>query len=1373
MIIVSAALVSIGRLLAPYADAARPLVQDMLSEALQQPVRIREIRARWPRMSPEIRLLGLEVGPVDAPLLQIDQARLQLRLYNLLRPARNTVGLAALGLDIAAVQDPDGRWSWQLEQGGRVGRGWERALTAGDLTLRDVGIRVDARDLPPIRLRVPEAALARDGARIAANLLAIPEGLDGRKDPREDEPLGESIADSSSAVIDPSDDSSIVFFNDRSDDASNGSPGSASTAPSTGTPIEIGLRLDLPDSGLRAVRAHARIDELHLPPVDDASEGLHVAGELWLDWTLEAGLDARGDLDLERWLDGEVLERLALSLLAERRGEALTIDLEGRDPEQDEPWFDEAAIGRSPDHWALAAGRIDLERLHRWTAPLRQRTALPAFELAGTVRDLALGGDRNGHLHAVSGVIEEFDMALAMSERAAGPLVARVERLELGLDGDALVAHPDGVLGLDWPGLFDRPVRFDDVAGSVLLRPSSLEFRDLALDHPDLALAIDGGVFDSGDAVSDALFVDLVVDTPRISTDAPAGWIPRRGLPPRTRAWLVDALVKVERAEALTTLFGAPRTWKQGLADGGLNSRIAFRGLDLAYADGWPAGTGLDGRVEFLGESMSAVVDAGRIAGTALAGPRIEIPRLRQAELLLLLETAAGTTAGELIELVRALPLAAARPTLERLSVHGDAAATARVMLPVKRISDWQLEGEVVFDDARIDWPVPAYRVDALTGSVRFGRDGFGPSTLDGLRAGRPVDLEIAADFQPKFELRLGGKWPLAAAVPDDRPAALAPLLADASGASRFDVTIRGAADPGAPLSDSSSMVTSATTAASPSSSIATTTSGASPGPGVEGDGEDPSAGEADFGAAASVTVDSDLVGLALDWPAPLDKPAEARWPFRLEVLLDETAGPAPIRFDLVDRVEGLVRTGNPSTDNRGTGQLGLGLGEADATLPTAEAFRVVGDLDALDLSGWVGRLAAGGGTGGADDDTDGPTSDPGTLDGGVGGVIDTDAGVELALDAAVDGWLDVAIGDLCFDTASLGPVAVSLGRESDYWRLVLEGPALAGRFRLPADGNGSVVADLERLHWPRPADVERTPGRPSRIDPRDLPEIDVRIDDLRYGDLALGRLSVNTHAAARGLEIEQFSIEHPTLGLTGGGRWWRPADSDQPRTRGRFRMTADSLGQVLADAGYDIALQRGQSVVTLSGGWPGSPLDFTLERFEGQLDLAIGDGVIPEARVGAGRLLGLVSLNSIPRRLRMDFTDVFAEGLTFDRVAGHFELAQGRAMTDDLVIEAPAAIVQIRGETDLAERTYDQTLIVQPGVGSTLPIIGALTGGPIGAAAGAALQQLLDKPLRGISEVQYTVTGPWDDPLLVPVSARGVEGLPGTESAPDTAEGG
>ena len=115
----------------------------------------------------------------------------------------------------------------------------------------------------------------------------------------------------------------------------------------------------------------------------------------------------------------------------------------------------------------------------------------------------------------------------------------------------------------------------------------------------------------------------------------------------------------------------------------------------------------------------------------------------------------------------------------------------------------------------------------------------------------------------------------------------------------------------------------------------------------------------------------------------------------------------------------------------------------------------------------------------------------------------------------------------------------------------------------------------------------------------------------------------------------------------------------------------------------------------------------------------------------------------------------MFGEGLSFDRVAGRFVLADGVASTDDLRIDAPAAEIRMRGRTDLEARTYDQTLVVRPGVSSALPIIGALAGGPVGAAAGAALQQIFSGPIQGISEVRYSVTGGWDDPVIQPVEVR------------------
>lgn len=1230
VIIGSAAVVSIGRLLAPHADVARPAVQELLSTALDQPVRIREIRASWPRMSPEIRLHGLQIGPEDDPLLQIDLARLQLRLYNLVRPARNTVGLTALGLDVAVTQDEAGRWSWQLEQGGRIGSDWERALTAGDLTLRNVGIRIEPLDLPGLQWEVPEAALARDGDQVAVRLLARPDGLSGE-------------------------------------------------------PVEIGMRLALDDSrGLR-LRGHAEIERLVLPLDQSGDASVQARGEAWVTWDQARGLIGRADLTLQRLLDRDLVETAELRVAARGADDQLRMGFDAFDPSNDEratgepsAWLSGAVVGRSANHWGLGADRVDLNRLQDWLAPLRDRWSGIPRSMDGTVTDLELAGDRGGHLHAAAGRIESLRLVLASPS-----LELTATAAELSLRDDALGLAIDGELGLDWPELLPEPVDFDVGGGTVALRPTWIEVIGLQLEHPEAELRIDGHV----QRLDDAPFIDLVVETPRVSTENPQRWLPLRGLPPKARGWLDRALVRVGRVEATTTLFGEPLSWRRRLPDGGLNSRIIVEGLDLDYAPGWPRAEQIRGRLEILGESLRASAQGGVVAGAALTAPRFEVDRLREAVIELDLASAESTGTSELATLVRALPLRAARPALDRMRWSGPARATAELQLPVKRIREWTIDGRVQFDEASLRWPLPDYRLDAIRGEVRFDREGFGPSRLDASRNGETIEVVVESSFRPRFQMALAGRWPLSAALPDDVGGALEPLVESADGAAEVQVMVLGPTD----------------------------------------------------GAPAEVRVTSDLRGLALDWPAPMDKPVEAAWPFQLDVPLDDS----PLRFELLDRVEGLViRPGEPPDEGgHESFRVGLGLGGTRARLPATGQFEVNGALRALDVSGWVGRLAAiGRAFGGVD-----------------GGLV---RGLESDLGERLQGSIDVQVEDLRFDRSSLGAVDVQLDHDRDFWRLVLDGPSLAGRARLPAGGSGvpTVVVELARLYWPRELSSDEPPGPPSRLDPRGMPEIDLRVDDLRYGDLELGELSVNTHAAGRGLEIEQLSIEHPSIALTGSGRWQQPESEGAPETRGRFRLTADSLGQVLADAGFDLALQRGRAVITLQGGWPGSPLDFTLQRFEGGLELAIGDGVIPEARVGAGRLLGLVSLNSIPRRLRMDFTDVFAEGLTFDRVAGHFDMAAGRATTDDLVIEAPAAIVQVRGETDLVERTYDQSLIVQPGVGATLPIIGALAGGPIGAAAGAALQQLLDKPLRGVSEVQYSVVGPWDAPDIVPVSARGVE---------------
>src|SRR5699024_9203419 len=122
------------------------------------------------------------------------------------------------------------------------------------------------------------------------------------------------------------------------------------------------------------------------------------------------------------------------------------------------------------------------------------------------------------------------------------------------------------------------------------------------------------------------------------------------------------------------------------------------------------------------------------------------------------------------------------------------------------------------------------------------------------------------------------------------------------------------------------------------------------------------------------------------------------------------------------------------------------------------------------------------------------------------------------------------------------------------------------------------------------------------------------------------------------------------------------------------------------------------------------------------------------------------------------DFRDVFGQGLKFDRIAGTFELAGGVARTEGLRLKSPAADITVRGLTDLGAQTYNQTIIVEPEVGGTLPLLGGLAGGPAGAAAGLVLRSLLERPLQDITEARYRVTGSWADPTVELVGASSAE---------------
>jgi len=318
-----------------------------------------------------------------------------------------------------------------------------------------------------------------------------------------------------------------------------------------------------------------------------------------------------------------------------------------------------------------------------------------------------------------------------------------------------------------------------------------------------------------------------------------------------------------------------------------------------------------------------------------------------------------------------------------------------------------------------------------------------------------------------------------------------------------------------------------------------------------------------------------------------------------------------------------------------------------------------------------------------------------------------------------------------------------------------------------------AVVVDLEHLYLlTSESEAEDAPvSSPSLFDPRESFPLTLLIESLYWGELALGVTRVETHLATEGMEIELMDIDGPDLRLQARGRWVNVSDGP-PESVMTGRLSSRNVNKLIQATGYQAGLQARQATLDFDLNWPGSPLDFNLFRIEGGLDFVLRGGNIPQASAGAGRLLGLVSFSALPRRLMLDFRDVFSAGFQFDDIEGRFDISEGEAKTDGIKIASPAAVITLTGTTDMIARSYDQSILVEPGLGSTLPVIGGLAGGPVGAAAGLLLRSLFDQPLKGVSEARYSITGPWSEPMIELVDARIAPDAPSVSDPTDDSKG-
>jgi uncharacterized protein YhdP len=259
-----------------------------------------------------------------------------------------------------------------------------------------------------------------------------------------------------------------------------------------------------------------------------------------------------------------------------------------------------------------------------------------------------------------------------------------------------------------------------------------------------------------------------------------------------------------------------------------------------------------------------------------------------------------------------------------------------------------------------------------------------------------------------------------------------------------------------------------------------------------------------------------------------------------------------------------------------------------------------------------------------------------------------------------------------------------------------------------------------------------------------DFPVLDMNVEDFRMQDRALGRLDLLAHGAAQGLMIDNLQLTHPDSVFRMSGLW---RESGQGETRADLNLNVLDAGKFLARFGYADMLKRGSAEFQGNATWEGSPADFTFATLAGQLDFKAHGGQFLKVDPGVGKLLGVLSLQSLPRRLNFDFRDIFNEGYAFDDISATLRIARGVVYSDDFKMRGPSAKVNMSGLADLNQESVQLRVRVVPKLSEGVAVAGALLGGPLAGVGALAAQKLLRDPFEEALSQEYMVSGSWQAP--------------------------
>ncbi len=532
---------------------------------------------------------------------------------------------------------------------------------------------------------------------------------------------------------------------------------------------------------------------------------------------------------------------------------------------------------------------------------------------------------------------------------------------------------------------------------------------------------------------------------------------------------------------------------------------------------------------------------------------------------------------------------------------------------------------------------------------------------------------------------------------------------------------------------------------------------------------------------AAEIIVTSDLQGMALNLPAPLNKTIEAVLPLRFEnTLLRESMAPGQKLQDQLSLSLGRLASvayvrdvsAEPARVVRGSIAVGLEPGESTPTPDNGVAANI--NLGNLNLDAWDKVFSSTLGTSAATIAASTATT--------AAAPVAVSAGSASQAQSYLPNQLAIRAKELTITGRKLNNVVVGGTREGQNWRANIAADELNGylEFRQPGTPAGRVIARLSRLSVAASTanDVENLLDE----QPINIPALDIVVNDMELRGKKLGRIEIDAinrsanavarEGGVREWRLNKFNVITPEAVFAASGNWApvnaqasggtptagsraTRAPGDRRRTVMTFKLDILDSGELLKRFGMADVIRRGKGKMEGQIAWLGSPLSLDYPSMSGQFNVNIESGQFLKADPGIAKLLGVLSLQSLPRRLALDFRDVFSEGFAFDFVRGDVGINQGIAATNNLQMKGVNAAVLMEGSADIAKETQDLRVVVVPEINAgTASLITAAINPVIGLGTFLA-QYFLRQPLIKANTQEFLIDGSWADPKITKVDKK------------------